>query len=166
MAGAAGNLTRRRPHVAGLEIVRSGFFGQTFRRSGFSLTARWIPIASAQSELDGLELLYDYSAIDSIGAPPMKPSVVLEANRVLIRQVVLAHRSSNPRVFGSVLKRSDSENSDLDLLVEPSADASLLDIARIQVELEARLGVAVDVLTPASLPERFRSQVLREASPV
>ena len=96
----------------------------------------------------------------------MKTSDALHANRALIRQVVLAHRSSNPRVFGSVLEGSDSETSDLDLLVDPSADASLLDIARIQAELEAHLGVAVDVLTPASLPEKFRSQVLREASPV
>ncbi len=77
-----------------------------------------------------------------------------------------AHRTSNPRVFGSVLDGDDAESSDLDLLVEPSANTSLLDIARIQVELEARLGVSVDVFTPAALPVKFRSQVLLEARPV
>jgi len=52
---------------------------------------------------------------------------------------------------------------DLDLLVDPSAEASLLDIARIQVELERHLGVSVDVLTPKALPDQFRDRVLREA---
>ncbi|WP_418647456.1 nucleotidyltransferase family protein [Thauera butanivorans] len=96
----------------------------------------------------------------------MRPSAALEANRELIRRIVLAHRASNPRVFGSVLHGDDSEASDLDLLVDPTQDTSLLDIAHIQVELEAQLGVSVDVLTPAALPTKFRSQVLQEARAV
>ena len=96
----------------------------------------------------------------------MKPSAALETNRELIRRIVLAHRASNPRVFGSVLHGEDSERSDLDILVDPAPDASLLDIAHIQVELEASLGVSVDVLTPAALPSKFRTQVLQEARAV
>ncbi len=96
----------------------------------------------------------------------MKPSAALEAHRELIRQVVRTHRSANPRVFGSVLHGDDADDSDLDLLVDPLPDASLLDIARIQVELEAHLGVPVDVLTPGALPPKFRAHVLREARPV
>ncbi|MCK0505417.1 nucleotidyltransferase family protein [Aromatoleum anaerobium] len=96
----------------------------------------------------------------------MKPSTALEAHRETIRQIVCAHRASNPRVFGSVLHGDDTDDSDLDLLIDPSAETSLLDIARIQVELERRLGVSVDVLTPGALPEKFRTQVLREARPV
>lgn len=96
----------------------------------------------------------------------MKPSAALEIHREAIRQIVLAHRASNPRVFGSVAHGDDTDDSDLDLLVDPAADASLLDIAHIQVELERRLGVTVDVLTPRALPEKFRLQVLREAKAV
>ncbi|MFT3759917.1 nucleotidyltransferase family protein [Thauera sp.] len=96
----------------------------------------------------------------------MKPSAALEANRELIRRIVSAHRASNPRVFGSALRGDDSEESDLDLLVAPAHDTSLLDIAHIQVELEAKLGVPVDVLTPAALPLKFRNQILQEASAV
>lgn len=96
----------------------------------------------------------------------MKPSTALERHRDSIRQIVNAHRAQNPRVFGSVLHGEDTESSDLDILVDPGADASLLDIARIQVELEQRLGVAVDVLTPKGLPEQIRVQVMREAQPV
>jgi uncharacterized protein len=60
----------------------------------------------------------------------------------------------------------DTEESDLDLLVEPSPQMSLMDIAAIQVELEKLLGVTVDVLTPNALPAKFRSTVLAEAVPV
>jgi len=36
----------------------------------------------------------------------------------------------------------------------------------IQIELQGRLGVSIDVLTPGDLPARFRDQVLKEAVPV
>lgn len=93
----------------------------------------------------------------------MKPSSVLDIHREIIRRIVHSHRATNSRVFGSVLHGQDTNESDLDLLVEPTADASLLDIARIQVELEHHLGVRVDVLTPRALHDRFRDQVLYEA---
>lgn len=96
----------------------------------------------------------------------MKPSATFEANRDLIRQIVLAHRCTNPRVFGSVLHGNDDEHSDLDLLIDTQPDTSLLDIAQIQVELEAHLGIPIDVLTAPSLPPKFREHVLREAQPV
>ena len=70
------------------------------------------------------------------------------------------------RVFGSVLHGTDTETSDLDLLVDPAPGASLMDIARIELELAALLKVQVDVLTPQSLPESFRQQVVAEAQPV
>ena len=66
-------------------------------------------------------------------------------------------------VFGSVLRGEDDETSDLDLLVEPTADTTLLDIASIEVELRSLLGVPVDVLTPGALPDKFRADVLAEA---
>ena len=74
--------------------------------------------------------------------------------------------SNNPRVFGSVLRGTDDDDSDLDLLVDPSPETTLFDLGGLQAELEALLGVPVDVLTPADLPARFRAQVLAEARPV
>jgi predicted nucleotidyltransferase len=94
------------------------------------------------------------------------PSTVLDSHRQLIRLVVESHRARNPRVFGSVLGRRDSAGSDLDLLVDPLADTTLFDLGALQVELEACLGIPVDVLTPGDLPERFRERVLAEAEPV
>jgi len=41
-----------------------------------------------------------------------------------------------------------------------------LDLGAIQYELSDLLGFNVDVLTPDSLPARFREQVLHEAQPL
>lgn len=96
----------------------------------------------------------------------MKPSIALQENRAAIRSVVERHRARNARVFGSVVHGDDQEGSDLDILIDPTPNTTLMDVARIQVELEKLLGVAVDVLTPKSLPDKFRGVVLAEAVPV
>lgn len=96
----------------------------------------------------------------------MRPSQLLNTHRSAVREIALRHRVRNVRVFGSVLRGQDDEGSDLDVLVDPTADTTLMDIAAIQVELERLLGISVDVLTPNALPEQFRSRVLAEAESV
>jgi predicted nucleotidyltransferase len=96
----------------------------------------------------------------------MKPSIALSSNRAVIRALVTEHGLQNPRVFGSVTRREDTELSDLDILVDPLPNTSLLDLAKLQLSLEKQLGIHVDVLTPNALPESFRNQVLRNAIPV
>lgn len=93
----------------------------------------------------------------------MRPSQALQSNRAAIREIALLNRVSNVRVFGSVLHGDDADGSDLDLLVEPTSETTLMDIARIQNRLQSLLGVPVDVLTPKALPDNFRDQVLAEA---
>lgn len=96
----------------------------------------------------------------------MKPSEALHSNRAEIRRVVESHRARNARVFGSVLHGLDTDNSDLDILIDPTPETTLMDVAAIQVELQRLLGVPVDVLTPRALPVGFRGRVLAEAIPV
>ena len=97
---------------------------------------------------------------------PMKPSVALAAHRTAIRRIVEAHRARNARVFGSVLHGADHEGSDLDLLIDPTPETTLMDIGAIRHELLQLLGVPVDVVTPKALPARFRDEVIAEAVPV
>lgn len=96
----------------------------------------------------------------------MKPSALLQTHRAAIRRIVALHRACNARVFGSAAHGEDTEESDLDILIDPTSETTLMDVAAIQVELEKLLGVPVDVLTPKALPESFRSEVLAEAVPV
>ena len=96
----------------------------------------------------------------------MRPSLALQTHRDTVREIALRPRVKNVRVFGSVLHGEDTEDSDLDLLVEPTSETTLMDIAKIQVEVAQLLNVPVDVLTPKALPDKFRDQVMREAEMV
>ncbi len=96
----------------------------------------------------------------------MKPSERLNAHREAVRAIVAAHRASNPRVFGSVARGEDTEESDLDILIDPTSNTTLFDIGGIYNDLTSLLGVEVDILTPNSLPEKFRDRVLAEATPI
>lgn len=96
----------------------------------------------------------------------MKPSEAFQRHRKAIREIVERHRAKNARVFGSVLHGDDTESSDLDILVDTTEDTSLFDVGAIRAELVDLLGVEVDVLTPGALPDRWKSDVLREAQAV
>jgi uncharacterized protein len=93
----------------------------------------------------------------------MRPSKTLEAHRTELRNLVARFGVLHPRVFGSVAMGSDAEDSDLDLLVDPTPGTTLLTLAALQNEAERLLGVSVDVQTPKSISMRFRDQVLRQA---
>ena len=99
----------------------------------------------------------------SVKLQPMRPSEALSLHRTQIREIALRHRVSGVRVFGSALHGDDTADSDLDLLVEPTAQTTLMDIGAIRYELKELLGIPVDVLTPRALPDHFRGVVVKEA---
>jgi predicted nucleotidyltransferase len=96
----------------------------------------------------------------------MKPSEALNKNRVQIRQIVASHHASNARVFGSVAKGEDTDQSDLDILIDPTNETTLFDIGAIRRKLKSLLEVTVDVLTPNVLPDHFRDEVISSSIPV
>jgi len=64
------------------------------------------------------------------------------------------------------MRSNDSGHSDLDILIDPTAEATLFDIGVTPRELCELLGVTVDVLTPKALRESIRNAILAEARPV
>jgi len=97
----------------------------------------------------------------------MKPSEALQLHREDIRRIVEKNNAANPRVFGSVIYGEDTDDSDLDILVdEIEGKTTLISLARIQLAVEALTGTRTDVLTPLDLHERFRAQVVIEAQSV
>ena len=79
----------------------------------------------------------------------MRPSEALELHRDKVREIIARYPVSNPRVFGSAARGEDTEQSDLDILVDRRGTLTLIDLARLEIELENLLGVKVDVRTPA-----------------
>jgi predicted nucleotidyltransferase len=96
----------------------------------------------------------------------VRPSQVLAANRDRIVEILTGFGFTRPRVFGSVLRGTDNELSDLDLLVEVPEGATLFDLAAASMALNKCLGILVDLQTTGALLERFRDQILREAKPL
>jgi predicted nucleotidyltransferase len=74
---------------------------------------------------------------------------------------VAAHRACDPRVFGSVARGEDTEDSDLDLLVDTVEETSLFDLAAIELEL---LGVPVQVTAGGAISGELRERVLTDAA--
>lgn len=68
-------------------------------------------------------------------------------------------------LFGSQLKGSANDESDVDLLVEfnPAHIPSLLDIAVMEDELSAEIGKRVDLRTAGDLSQYFRDDVVSVA---
>lgn len=89
-------------------------------------------------------------------------ALVLE-RRGDINRIAASHGAQNVRVFGSVRHGEETGSSDLDLLVDMSEGRSLFDLVALGDELEASLGVDVDVVTEGSLSPYLRDQILAEA---
>lgn len=93
----------------------------------------------------------------------MRPSATLTSHRTDVLAAARRYQTTNVRLFGSVLQGNDTDNSDLDILVDTLPHTTLFDLGGLQVELEQMLGVKVDVLTPLDLPLKFRADVLAAA---
>jgi uncharacterized protein len=93
----------------------------------------------------------------------VRPSARVEQHRDSIRALVAQHHAAAPRVFGSVARGDDEPGSDVDLLVDFSDEASLLDEIGLRLALADLLRVEVDVVAADTLEGQLRERVLREA---
>jgi predicted nucleotidyltransferase len=80
-----------------------------------------------------------------------------------IRRIAQAHGGKRVRVFGSFASGRAGAASDLDLLIDLEPGRSLLDLVAIKQELEAALGLSVDVVEEEGLSPYLRERILREA---
>ncbi|MBR8829614.1 MAG: hypothetical protein N5P05_001436 [Chroococcopsis gigantea SAG 12.99] len=97
----------------------------------------------------------------------MKLRELLEEKREEILSIASKHGAFNVRFFGSVARGEDTENSDVDFLVDydpqmvtPWFPGGLL------MDLQDLLGRKVDVLTERGISPLIRDRVLGEAKPL
>ncbi|MFH1187474.1 MAG: nucleotidyltransferase family protein [bacterium] len=76
---------------------------------------------------------------------------------ILKRQGVL-----KAAVFGSAARGEMGKNSDIDILIKYGGKKSLLDLVRLEFELEEKLGRKIDLLTYKSIHPLLRGIILKE----
>jgi predicted nucleotidyltransferase len=80
--------------------------------------------------------------------------------------ILKKHRVKKASLFGSLVRKEQTESSDIDLLVELPETASLLELASLKLDLEEILGKKVDVLTFDSLHPLLKDHILQEQEAV
>lgn len=96
----------------------------------------------------------------------MRIEEAIRAKRGEIRRIAEQHGASNVRVFGSVARGEARPESDVDLLVDVTAQTSSWFPAGLILDLENLLGRRVEVVTERALSKDLRERVLREAIPL
>lgn len=100
------------------------------------------------------------------GLPDTPMGRRLRRNRGALASIAERRGASNVRVFGSVARGEDTEDSDVDLLVDLSPDVGLVGLAGLERELVDLLGRPVDVVPASSLKAGIAPQVFAEAIPL
>lgn len=97
---------------------------------------------------------------------PVKIEELLKTKREQILELCQKHGVYDLRVFGSLARGEESEQSDVDFLVEVGPVHSPWFPAGLVADLEDLLGVPVDVVTQDSLHWYIKDRVLEEARPL
>ncbi len=101
------------------------------------------------------------------GTRPRRPAPSLDelrARRPEINEICVRNGASNVRVFGSVARGKQDEESDVDLLVDMDEGRSLYDLVGLVLDLEDVLGCPVNVVEETTLTDdRFSQRVRKDA---
>lgn len=83
-----------------------------------------------------------------------------------IVDILRAHHITRASLFGSFARGAQTEQSDVDILVEFAEGQSLLTLADVELSLSDLLRRPVEVVTFRSLDHRIRANVLKEQVPI
>ena len=92
----------------------------------------------------------------------MDMELVLAKLRGLKPHAAASYKAKELSVFGSFARGEQSDDSDVDVLVEFEEGADLFDLMGLALYLEGELQRKVDVVSKRALREELRESVLRE----
>mgnify|MGYP006293238259 FL=1 len=105
--------------------------------------------------------------IANISASAMSLMEQLEEKRDDILKIASQHGAFNVRVFGSVVRKEETEASDIDFLIDyDSTKISPWFPGGLLMDLQDLLGCKVDIVTEKGLNPLIRERVLNEAKPL
>jgi len=90
----------------------------------------------------------------------------IRKRREEIVAVSARHGARNVRIFGSVVRGDERDDSDIDFLVDMEPGRSIFDLGGLAVDLEDIFQRRVDVVTEKGLHWYLRAVIVSEAEPV
>ena len=93
-------------------------------------------------------------------------SKIVSVNDQRLLELCRQYQVASLKVFGSVARGEEKENSDIDILVRFAHPVSLLTLIRFERELSALFGRKVDLVTEKALSPFIRSSVLATAQEI
>ncbi|MBI5161975.1 MAG: XRE family transcriptional regulator [Micrococcales bacterium] len=116
----------------------------------------------------GFELNINLTPTSPTQSPPFVGPVGrrVQRRRAQARELLELRGYRNAAVFGSVVRGTDTAESDVDLLVDLPTDAGLTQLTRATIDLEALLGVPVDLVPRHGLRERVAREIQNELVPL
>ena len=79
-----------------------------------------------------------------------------------IIHVLRKHGVKKAGLFGSFVRGEATKKSDIDILIDLKGRKSLLDLARLEIELEKKVNRKVDLLTYNSIHPLLKDRILKE----
>jgi predicted nucleotidyltransferase len=135
------------------------------RDLGWSQRRIGLALGRSQPEIARLlRLEAETGGSDHVHGPVPLLTLLLRDRRDEIVDAAARHGVRNVRVFGSVARGEDTEESDVDLLVDLDPGVGMFAIGALESELEEMLGREVDVVIARALRESVAETV--EAIPL
>ena len=160
---------RRRAGLSQTELARRAAVAQSVisayesdrREPGLAMLTKLV-------EATGHELVVDVRPLTTLrrGLPDTPLGRRLRRRRRAVIEAAGRRGASNLRVFGSVARGEETEQSDVDLLVDLDADVGVVGLVGLARVIGDVLGADVDVVPADSLKPAIRDQVLAEAIPL
>lgn len=96
----------------------------------------------------------------------MKLNELIKQKRNEIISLAEKYGAYNIRIFGSIARGQENEDSDIDFLVDLRDERSLWDLGGLWMELNDLLKVRIEVFTENTLKDSIRRIASKEAIPL
>jgi len=94
----------------------------------------------------------------------MNQKVIKDMLREILPHVTERYHVEGLALFGSWARNEASEESDIDILVDFSPGADLLDLSGLKIYLEDLFGRTVDVVPKRAIREELKAAILADAT--
>ena len=83
----------------------------------------------------------------------MKPKII---------RILRKHGVRKAGIFGSYVKGEQKKNSDIDILIDPPRNMSLIGFVHVKYKLEDELGIKIDLVSYKGIHPLLKNQILHE----